>query len=246
MIKKITSVTISMLLIMVIVLPVINSINTNTSIELVTRITYDHNFNKYDESHSQLNGVVFPRCIVMNNLFIDLDPNSASPKPTIIDTPDYFNWKDWNGRDWTTIAKYQGNCESCWDFAAMGCLESILSIRENCSKLDPDLSEQYVLSCLKGAGSCRGGLARSAFRYINLTDRRGNYCNGVVLESCMPYQADDDIECINKCDNWEEKLVPIIDYGYWYPDGSENDRDIIKTQIKDHGPVVATMLFTFL
>ena len=159
--------------------------------------------------------------------------------------PDYFCWKDYEGEDWTTPAKDQGNCGSCWDFAAMGCLESIISIRENCSKLDPDLSEQYILSCLKGAGSCRGGLARSAFRYINLTDRRGNYCNGVVLESCMPYQADDDIECIDKCENWEEKLIPIVDYGYWYPDGSENDRDIIKTQIKDYGPVIATMLFTY-
>jgi len=172
--------------------------------------------------------------------------NESSSKPTITtDLPDYFSWKDFENEDWTTPAKDQGNCGSCWDFAAIGGLESIISIRENCAGLDPDLSEQYVLSCLSGAGSCSGGLARAAYFRINLTDRRGNYCNGVVLESCMPYQADDDIECSDKCDDWGEKLIPIIDYGYWYPDGSENDRDAIKSQIMEHGPVVTTMLFTY-
>jgi C1A family cysteine protease len=175
-----------------------------------------------------------------------LNQNESSSKPTIkTNLPDYFSWKDFENEDWTTPAKDQGNCGSCWDFAAIGGLESIISIRENCAGLDPDLSEQYILSCLSGAGSCNGGLARAAYFRINLTDRRGNYCNGVVLESCMPYQADDDIECSDKCNNWEEKLIPISDYGYWYPDGGENDREAIKSQIMEHGPVVATMLFTY-
>lgn len=174
------------------------------------------------------------------------DQSESSSKPSITaDLPDYFSWKDFENEDWTTPAKDQGNCGSCWDFAAIGGLESIISIRENCAGLDPDLSEQYVLSCLPGSGSCRGGLARLAYKYINLTDRRGNYCNGVVLESCMPYQADDDVECSDKCDDWEDKLIPILDYGYWIPDGSENDRAAIKSQIMEHGPVIAVMLFTY-
>ena len=57
-----------------------------------------------------------------------------------------FNWKNNNGQDWTTIAKYQGNCGSCWDFAAISTFESIINIREGCATLDSDLSEQYVLS----------------------------------------------------------------------------------------------------
>jgi C1A family cysteine protease len=174
------------------------------------------------------------------------DQNALSSKPTVkADLPDYFSWKDHDGQDWTTPAKDQGNCGSCWDFAAIGGLECIISIRENCAGLNPDLSEQYVLSCLPRTGSCGGGLARLAYKYINRTDERGNNCNGVVLESCMPYKANDDVDCADKCEDWNESLIPISDYGYWSPDGSENDRAAIKTQIMEHGPVVATMLFTY-
>jgi C1A family cysteine protease len=172
--------------------------------------------------------------------------NESFSKPTIsADLPESFSWKDFEGQDWTTPAKDQGNCGSCWDFAAIGGLESIISIRENSAGLDPDLSEQYVLSCLPGAGRCTGGLARWAYKLINNTDRKGNYCNGVVLESSMPYQADDDVECTDKSPDWEEKLIPILEYGTWNPDGSENDRAAIKSQIMEHGPVVTTMFFTY-
>ena len=91
---------------------------------------------------------------MVNQVSID-DTTSQSPKPTIKkDLPPYFSWRDMNGTDWTTPAKDQGSCGSCWDFAALGALESIIQIREGCPALRLDLSEQYVLSCLPRAGSC--------------------------------------------------------------------------------------------
>ena len=88
-----------------------------------------------------------------------------------IDVPEEFSWRDFEGEDYTTIAKNQGNCGSCWDFAAMGALESRIEIREECSKLNPDLSEQYVLSCLPAAANyygegCWGGTPYGAYYYM--------------------------------------------------------------------------------
>jgi len=173
-----------------------------------------------------------------------LDPAEASDKPSIGNPPPSFSWLDYGGKDWTTPARYQGMCGSCWDFAAVGALESIINIREGMAELDADLSEQYILSCLPKSGSCKGGSPYLAFHYIKYTGSDGNNCNGIITEDCMPYQANDAIPCDAKCNDWEEKLVPIADYGYWIPDGSDEDRQRIKTQIMEDGPVVTFMMAT--
>lgn len=180
----------------------------------------------------------FPDFPVMENFQISLDPSKESPKPIPQDDlPKEFSWTNYNGEDWTTPARHQGNCGSCWAFAVVGIIESMIKIREGCADLNPDLSEQYILSCLSSAGSCRGGNALRAIQYIYETTPKGNYQNGLVLESCMEYEANDDIPCSAKCENWEELLVPLLDYGYFESDGRKSDRDAIKTQILQNGPV---------
>lgn len=174
------------------------------------------------------------------------DSIGQSPKPSIADDlPPYFSWRDADGVDWTTTAKDQGNCGSCWDFAAIGALESIIQIREGCAGLNLDLSEQYVLSCLHAAGSCKGGWAYNAYRYIKLNTSQGNYCNGIIPEFCFPYHVNDDVPCSNVSPDWSNFLIPLSTYGRWVPDGSVEDRNAIKTQIMESGPVVTTMLFTY-
>ncbi|MBE3121052.1 MAG: PKD domain-containing protein [Thermoplasmata archaeon] len=180
-----------------------------------------------------------------NQISID-DTASQSTKPTIKkDLPPYFSWKDYNGQDWTTPAKDQGNCGSCWDFAAIGALESIIQIREGCAALGLDLSEQYVLSCLHAAGSCKGGWAYSAYRWIKSNSSSGNYCNGIIPEFCFPYQVNDDVPCANASPDWNNFLIPISTYGRWVPDGSVEDRNAMKTQIMEFGPIVSSMLWTY-
>ncbi len=176
-----------------------------------------------------------------------VDIKDPSPKPAPIYTPPYFSWKDYEGQDWTTPAKdqcpvYREFCGSCYLFAALGTLESIINIREGYAILDPDLSEQYQLSCLPRAGNCDyGGFGRAVFQYINDTSDRGNNCNGIIPETCFPYQADDDIPCSAKCSDWEDKLVPISDWGWYFVDGSPEDIEVMKTQIMQTGPIVSAM-----
>jgi len=180
-------------------------------------------------------------------LYIDDSIVFDSTKQTILNTPDEFSWKDFEGEDWTTPAKSQGNCGSCWDFAAIGTLESIVKIREGNPDLSIDLSEQYVLSCLPAAANnygqgCLGGTPYGAFYYMMNTTSEGNFANGAIPESCFPYQASHDVPCSEKCVNWEDLLVPILNCSESYLgfDSPEN-RAIIKSLIYENGPIAAAM-----
>lgn len=155
----------------------------------------------------------------------------------LIDTPEYFNWMDHEGQDWTTPVKEQKECGCCWIFGAFGALESVINIREGIPDLDPDLSEQYVLSCLPRAGNCSGGDPIRAFRYIRDNTSNGNYCNGTIFEACFPYQADDAIPCTEKCEDWKKYLVPILAFGNTYASVEQ-----IKSAIMEKGPVAGYIL----
>jgi len=167
------------------------------------------------------------------------------------DPPEYFSWRDYQGEDWTTPAKDQGSCGACSVFGAIGSLESVIKIREGYADFDPNLSEQYVLSCLReaadfpGIGICFGGSAANVFKYIMETTPEGNDCNGIILESCFPYQASDDVPCSDKCEDWQEYLVPIIDYGFEILDGSIDERELIKNMVMEKGPVAVSSKLPF-
>jgi C1A family cysteine protease len=140
-----------------------------------------------------------------------------------------WDWRNCNGYDWTTTAKNQGICGSCWSFAANGALEAEINIEKNNPSFDIDLSEQYILSC-HPTMDCNGGNAYLAFEYM--------YNNGgVIPESCFPYQQDDTIPCDNKCTDWNSKLVSIFDYSKSY----SSDLDAIKNLIVC-GPACLTFI----
>jgi len=176
----------------------------------------------------------------------------TQPTIPIMETPDEYNWKDIEGVDWTTLAKHQGNCGSCWDFAALGALESRIKIAEDCSQLQPDLSEQYALSCLPASANnygqgCLGGTPYNAYYYIQDEGEEGNNVNGVMSESCFPYQASHSISCDDKCDDWMEQLIPLTDCDETFLDlgyATEENTNIIKSIIYEYGPIAVALNVT--
>jgi hypothetical protein len=136
--------------------------------------------------------------------------------------PAHFDWRD-NGGDWTTPIRDQGGCGSCWDFSAIGVFESLLEIDLGNPALNPDLSEQYILSCCSSCGSCGGGWPYKAFDFSVTT--------GVVTEPCMPYQANDAVPCADACGPPTHFLG---DWAFIY-----EDVESIKSAIYYYGPVSA-------
>ncbi len=138
--------------------------------------------------------------------------------------PPMFDWRQWNGGDWTTPIRDQGNCGSCWDFSAIGVFDALLNIRAGNPALDLNLSEQYVLSCCQNCGSCDGGSPSRALEFCRTT--------GTVTEACLPYSAPTIPPCGSACPDTPQKL------GAWR--FIPADVAQIKQAIYTYGPVSAT------
>ncbi|MFH1013443.1 MAG: C1 family peptidase, partial [Thermoplasmatota archaeon] len=189
------------------------------------------------------------QCTVMTDPMVipTIDDMEKEPASQSVELPSSFSWKNHLGSDWTTTAKQQGNCGSCWDFAAVGTLECMINIQNGDPDIDMDLSEQYILSCLPAAANnygegCLGGNPYNAFYCLKDDGDEGNNCNGIISEACFSYMARDDVPCDEKCEDWHDELIPIRDCGFKWPGfDSPKTRDIIKTKIFEQGPVAAGM-----
>ena len=142
--------------------------------------------------------------------------------------PLQWDWRNVDGKDWTTPIKdqLQDVCGSCWAFGALGGFEAVIKIWENNPDLDVDLSEQFMVSC--SPGSCEGWNWLSTLRWVKN--------NGAIPESCLPYQADDTIPCEAKCPEWRDYLIGIDDYKK-----VSVDFDSIKEALVEYGPLPASM-----
>jgi cathepsin L len=102
--------------------------------------------------------------------------NLAPPIPNPACRPDMprFNWRDLGK---ISPVRFQGECGSCWAFAAAGAFELSYNI---VNTVQIDTSEQHVLDCSPG-GSCAGGWYHPVFNWM--------IANGVTDETMMPYHA---------------------------------------------------------
>lgn len=143
---------------------------------------------------------------------------------------------DWREHGVDTRVQDQGNCGSCYSFAALANFESRLQIDGAGSF---DFSENNAKECIweadsgfqwsdgSYAGSCYGG----RYEYVaSLLSAKGT-----VFEDCDPYQ-DRDISCYNGCDYQKT----LLDWRY-INGGNIPDPAVLKAYIQQYGPVFTTL-----
>ncbi len=162
----------------------------------------------------------------LTGLVIPKDWQQSAPKASV----QYFPppspvpaYMDWRAMDGVTPVRDQGDCGSCWAFAAMGAVESSILIHRG---TPVDLSEQWLISCT-AAGNCGGGWYGLAFDYMVATK---DSCekSGIPLESDFPYQAAD-----AECTCPSNRPYSLVSWG-----AAEENVLEIKRKILEYGPVV--------
>ena len=157
-----------------------------------------------------------------------------SPSTSTTALPTAFDWSTggsfYNGKNYITPVRNQGNCGSCWAFATTAALESYTLIQggdSTCILGSCDLSEEMLLTC--GGGTCSGGLIDSASSYIRDT--------GLPTESCYSYNP-----AATACappSYWTNQAHKIVSWAYvaTYSPTVE----AIKNALVSMGPLVTTM-----
>jgi KDEL-tailed cysteine endopeptidase len=84
---------------------------------------------------------------------------------------------DWRGS--MNPVRDQGQCGSCWSFAAIGALEGRIAAKHGHS---PALSEQQMVDCATACHGCQGGWSSKALQYVQAA-------GGSASRSAYPYTA---------------------------------------------------------
>jgi len=143
-----------------------------------------------------------------------------------------FDWRDNNG-NWLTSVKNQGSCGSCWAFATIGVVESVINIKNNDPNLNLDLSEQYMVSCCDyNADGCNGAITSPLIgpNYLEWTK-----IFDAIPEDKFDYSGTEE-PCGNKDSDFYKYKAEVKNWGW--VDGSI---DQMKNALVQEGPLHATM-----
>ncbi|MDD2716478.1 MAG: C1 family peptidase [Candidatus Wallbacteria bacterium] len=123
---------------------------------------------------------------------------------------------DWRDHEGVTKVKNQGDCGSCWAFAATGNFEH--SIKTFDSK-ETDLSEQDLMNCNKQGYGCDGGCLDCSEYFRD---------SGAAMESDEPYKAQK-----GSCNSGLSRQYKIKEYANF-----EEDAEMMKSCIYYYGSIV--------
>lgn len=175
---------------------------TKVHIESVQRLNPDAVFSTdspfslmTDGEFAHFLGKSFQRHAAVLNNDGSVPANSTSETDT--DVPVAEN-KDWTTSGCVAPVKNQGQCGSCWAFAAIAALESTYCLQGNPLTL---FSEQQVVSCDDVSGGCDGGFPGDGLNYVQKN-------RGVCLEEAYPYESGESQET-GECASSSCTLKPI-------------------------------------
>ncbi len=109
------------------------------------------------------------------------------------DLPDEWDWSNVNGTNYLTVRRNQHipqYCGSCWAHGSTSSLNARMAIMRKNAAPEIVTAPQYLINC-NGGGTCDGGDPGAAFSYI--------HDNGIVSETCNPYQAVNGLPCSPAC-----------------------------------------------
>lgn len=130
---------------------------------------------------------------------------------------------DWRSLGVVTPVKDQGKCGSCWAFATVGALESVVLINHGAIDLISDFSEQFLVSYNLTNDGCSGGSLSKAAQFLKEV--------GAVSEQCKPY-TETDRKLPPPCEEWSDQLTGIAS---WV--GIAKNVNALKQAVFDMGPV---------
>ncbi|MBN1355404.1 hypothetical protein JXA40_03930 [bacterium] len=92
----------------------------------------------------------------------------------------WFDWRNSGGNNYVSPVENQYTCSTCWTFAALHDLESMIKITEGLGFTD-DFSEDAMGDCTLPGGCAYGGTCWKAGAYLSSM--------GPVLETCQPWTS---------------------------------------------------------
>jgi len=143
---------------------------------------------------------------------------------------------DWRDKGVITPVRNQGQCGSCWAFAASSVLASYAALSDKNHDL-LEISPQHLVSCapnpLKcgGTGGCYGSVEPIAFTYASLI--------GLVTESDYPYvsgHGGNDDHC-----DYDSSNTDVAIKAMGYETLPYNDAEALMTHLATKGPVATSV-----
>ncbi len=180
--------------------------------------------------------------------------------------PNKFDWRNatYNGihGNWVSTVKDQGpNCGSCTIFSTVGAVEAAYKIYKNDVTINPDFSEEYLLSDCLPYSNCAGALPEpvntfirdqgipddACLRYASFTcDWNASMPNGCGTACAFNQNGDmvnglpfacANTQCQNRCADWQIRIKRSDSIGFI----KDKSRDEIKEDIIKIGPLAATL-----